>query len=151
MGPQRLLKTRNRKRDLDQIATDIKHPSRLRQHLSTLPLDELPALGQLYCTPCARFLESQHALDHHVRSKTHKKRVRRLEEPAYSHAEADAAIGRGTDNGARFKVVPADVIGAVSRNATGVVSAMEVDSVMAQDTEPTPQLVQQERLENEDL
>ncbi|KAF3908459.1 hypothetical protein ABW21_db0203117 [Orbilia brochopaga] len=99
MGPQRLRKTRNRTRDLDQISTDLKHPARLQQHLSTLPLDDLPALGQHYCTPCAKFLESLHALAHHQRSKAHKKRVKLLKEPAYSHAEADAAVGRGIDNG----------------------------------------------------
>ncbi|KAK6536401.1 Bud site selection protein 20 [Arthrobotrys megalospora] len=116
MGPQRLRKTRNRTRDLDQISSDILHPRRLEQHLSTLPLEELPAFGQLYCTPCAKFLESQHALAHHQRSKPHKKRLKLLTEPAYSHEEANAAIGQGTDNGAAFRVNPEDVINRVSRD-----------------------------------
>ncbi|KAK6544170.1 Bud site selection protein 20 [Orbilia ellipsospora] len=114
MGPQRLRKTRNRTRDLDQISTDLHHPLRLRQHLSTLPLEDLPALGQHYCPPCAKFLETSAALLHHQRSKAHKKRLKLLKEPAYSHEEANAAVGRGTDNGL-FKVTPDDVINRIAR------------------------------------
>ncbi|KAK6357145.1 Bud site selection protein 20 [Orbilia javanica] len=158
MGPQRLRKTRNRTRDLDQISSDILHPRRLEQHLSTLPLEELPALGQLYCAPCARFLESQHALAHHQRSKTHKKRLKLLTEPAYSHEEANAAIGQGIDNGriAALRVNPEDVINRVSRDrisaikkaaaaagrAESLSSEMEVEAVEQQVDGP-PQLVQQ--------
>ncbi|KAF3911811.1 hypothetical protein AA313_de0207687 [Arthrobotrys entomopaga] len=115
MGPQRLRKTRNRTRDLDQISTDLNNPLRLRQHLSSLPLEDLPALGQHYCPPCAKFLESPSALSHHQRSKAHKKRLKLLlKEPAYSHEEANAAVGRGTDNGI-FKTAPDDVINRVLR------------------------------------
>ncbi|EGX51228.1 hypothetical protein AOL_s00054g497 [Orbilia oligospora ATCC 24927] len=158
MGPQRLMKTRNRTRDLDQISSDILQPRRLEQHLSTLPLEELPALGQLYCTPCARFLESQHALAHHQRSKTHKKRLKLLREPAYSHEEANAAIGQGIDNGiATFRVNPEDVINRVSRDrilalkkaptattgrAESLGSEMDVE-VEHQQMDAPPQLVQQ--------
>ncbi|KAK6349979.1 Bud site selection protein 20 [Orbilia brochopaga] len=172
MGPQRLRKTRNRTRDLDQISTDLKHPARLQQHLSTLPLDDLPALGQHYCTPCAKFLESLHALGqhyctpcakfleslhalaHHQRSKAHKKRVKLLKEPEYTHAEANAAVGRGTDNG-RFTVRPEDVINGVNRerillNGGLKGGAMEVDLATPQN-EPAPQLVHAEEEEDPDL
>ncbi|EPS39139.1 hypothetical protein H072_7042 [Dactylellina haptotyla CBS 200.50] len=145
MGPQRLRKTRNRTRDLDQISTDILQPRRLQQHLSTLPLEDLPALGQHYCTPCAKFLETPHALAHHQRSKTHKKRVKLLKEPAYSHEEANAAVGRGTDNGV-FRVNPEDVINRIARDrvlAKQTASTKESMSV-DMDVEHTdaPQLVE---------
>ncbi|KAK6516685.1 Bud site selection protein 20 [Arthrobotrys conoides] len=158
MGPQRLRKTRNRTRDLDQISSDILHPRRLEQHLSTLPLEDLPALGQLYCPPCARFLESQHALAHHQRSKTHKKRLKLLKEPAYSHEEANAAIGQGTDNGiATFRVNPEDVISRVSRDrimaikkaaataaaASSMTEGSEMDVEVEQQLMDAPQLVEQ--------
>lgn len=40
-----------------------------------------------------------------------------LKEPAYSHEEANAAVGQGTDNGiAAFRVNPEDVIDRVSRD-----------------------------------
>ncbi|KAK6509407.1 Bud site selection protein 20 [Arthrobotrys musiformis] len=153
MGPQRLLKTRNRTRDLDQISTDLSSPHRLSQHLSLLPLDELPALGQLYCTPCARFLESQHALSHHQRSKTHKKRLKLLSEPAYSHEEANAAVGRGIDNGSSsFDVLTAQVMGRVGRDriqaAKKAARASAREKVLDQDMEVevtqdnAPQLVE---------
>ncbi|KAF3906183.1 hypothetical protein ABW20_dc0100994 [Dactylellina cionopaga] len=161
MGPQRLLKTRNRKRDLDQISTDILNPHRLKQHLSSLPLDELPALGQLYCTPCARFLESQHALAHHLRSKTHKKRVKVLKEPAYSHEEANAAVGRGIDNGL-VRVQAEDVINRVGRarvlaksNVTAgsgsVGGEMEVEDDVDNNDAPSLQLVNEAFNVEEDL
>lgn len=40
------------------------------------------------------FIDEQ-ALDKHIRSKAHKKRLRELKEPAYTHAEAEAAGGLG--------------------------------------------------------
>ncbi|KAF3942052.1 hypothetical protein ABW19_dt0202082 [Dactylella cylindrospora] len=144
MGPQRLRKTRNRTRDLDQISTDLRNPKRLQQHLSTLPLEDLPALGQHYCTPCAKFLESQHALAHHQRSKSHKKRVKLLKEPAYTHEEANAAVGRGTDNGI-FKVNPDEVIKSVSRDRKIVEAAtMSGEMDVEVEAEETPRLVEQE-------
>ncbi|KAK6363177.1 Bud site selection protein 20 [Orbilia blumenaviensis] len=170
MGPQRLRKTRNRTRDLDQISTDLLHPRRLEQHLSTLPLEDLPALGQLYCAPCARFLESQHALSHHQRSKTHKKRLKLLREPAYSHEEANAAIGQGIDNGSSvssLRVNPEEVISRVSRDrilalkkTTAAATAesmslgsemdVEADHQLLQQHQEVPQLVEQQLYPDDD-
>ena len=60
-----------------------------------------PGLGQFYCVACCRYCISQKALDDHQRTSKHKRRLKMLltEEP-YSHAEANAAAGRGaTDHG----------------------------------------------------
>lgn len=133
--------------DLDQISTDLRQPRRLAQHLSTLPLEELPALGQLYCTPCAKFLETEQALTHHQRSKTHKKRVKTLKEPAYTHEEANAAVGRGIDNG-KSRVKPEEVLMTIQRERLlGLGSAPEDASEMeveASHAEAAPALVHQE-------
>ena len=62
-----------------------------------------PGLGQFYCVSCCRYLITQRALDDHNRTSKHKRRLKMLlTETPYSHAEANAAAGRGaTDHGAR--------------------------------------------------
>ena len=60
-----------------------------------------PGLGQYYCVACARYCISAKALADHQSQKKHKRRLKTLlTEKPYSHAEANAAAGRGaTDHG----------------------------------------------------
>ncbi|KAH9822833.1 zinc finger protein bud20 [Teratosphaeria destructans] len=63
-------------RDLDQIHADLHSPHHLRHHHDTKAPEDLPAFGQWYCVPCAKWFESEH-----------------------NFKEADAAVGLTTDNG----------------------------------------------------
>ena len=55
-----------------------------------------PGLGQYYCIACARYCVSQQALDDHQKTTKHRRRLRMLTtEPVYTHAEANAAAGKG--------------------------------------------------------
>lgn len=60
-----------------------------------------PGLGQFYCVATCRYFISQKALDDHQSSKKYKRRLKTLlTETPYSHAEANAAAGKGaTDHG----------------------------------------------------
>ncbi|KAI8891126.1 hypothetical protein K501DRAFT_289744 [Backusella circina FSU 941] len=61
---------------------------------------DLPGLGQHYCVECARHFISDSAYSIHLRSKLHKRRVKKLQDEPYTQAEADAAAGLGKpDNG----------------------------------------------------
>ena len=94
---KRACKTKARKRDLDQIFEDMQKPMDKR----VKPVDsDLPGMGQSYCTECARhFIDSQ-ALERHMTTKAHKKRVKVLQnEKPYTQKEAEAAVGLFTDNG----------------------------------------------------
>ena len=55
-----------------------------------------PGLGQHFCVACARYCISAAALEQHERSAKHRRRLKMLlTETPYSHAEANAAAGRG--------------------------------------------------------
>lgn len=111
----RSMRTRARTKDLDQIQLDDLKPEN-KVKLENQPLDEsLPGLGQHYCLEvsasfmlitwfylqcyfqCARYFESEVALKAHWKTKVHKRRLKDLKEPAYTQAEADAAVGLGVD------------------------------------------------------
>ncbi|KAI8084559.1 uncharacterized protein BX664DRAFT_337259 [Halteromyces radiatus] len=97
----RKYRTRNYTRDLDQIHDDIKPENAIKLKNQEIDTDK-PGLGQHYCVECARHFINQDALDIHYRGKTHKRRVKKLQEEPYTQAEADAAAGLGkTDNGKR--------------------------------------------------
>ncbi|KAJ3214303.1 Bud site selection protein 20 [Dinochytrium kinnereticum] len=64
---------------------------------------ELPGLGQFYCLHCARHFTSEMALEAHLLTKLHKKRLKLLKEEPYTQAEAEAAVGLLTDNGKRTR------------------------------------------------
>ena len=92
-------RTRRRKRDLDQIHKDLAalpaaHPATVQES----PIDEeMTGGGRFPCVHCARHFIDKHALEKHLVSKLHKKRVRVLERDApYSVKEAEAAGGLGT-------------------------------------------------------
>ena len=58
------------------------------------PIDEYkPGLGQNYCLTCARYFISQNAIQAHLKTKEHKKRIKTCKEIPYSHEEAERAGG----------------------------------------------------------
>ncbi|KAI9345215.1 hypothetical protein BDR26DRAFT_856544 [Obelidium mucronatum] len=103
---KRSSRTRARVKDLDQIQEDI--AKKMAANSNSLVTDsaaaapeldsDLPGLGQFYCIHCAKYFVTQPAMDVHLASKPHKKRVKVLQEPAYTQKDAEAAVGLRTDN-----------------------------------------------------
>jgi hypothetical protein len=55
-----------------------------------------PGLGQNYCVACAKYFITAKALEDHSKQPKHRRRLKMLlTEKPYSHAEANAAAGRG--------------------------------------------------------
>ncbi|KAF8511808.1 hypothetical protein BU17DRAFT_96867 [Hysterangium stoloniferum] len=93
----RAARTRARTRDLDQIQLIDLDPKN-REKLESQPLDfEKPGLAQHYCVECAKYYESDHALQSHWKSKVHKRRCKALKEPAYTIEEGERAAGLGRE------------------------------------------------------
>ncbi|KAJ3022166.1 UNVERIFIED_CONTAM: Bud site selection protein 20 [Siphonaria sp. JEL0065] len=113
---KRASRTRARTKDLDQIQEDIAKKGTGSTDAAAPELDpDLPGLGQFYCIHCAKYFVSQPAMDVHLASKPHKKRVKVLQEPAYTQRDAEAAVGLRTDN---------------TRGRRVATSEMNVDSVV---------------------
>ena len=86
-----------RPRDIDQIQDDIKKESSIGQKMEFELDDDLPGLGQFYCTPCARHFMSQSYLDTHIQSRPHKRRIKDIQNEQYTQAEADRGSGKSKE------------------------------------------------------
>ncbi|ORX57428.1 hypothetical protein DM01DRAFT_1334051 [Hesseltinella vesiculosa] len=92
-------RTRNYRRDLDQIHDDVKPENAAKLNAQDIDTD-LPGMAQHYCVECARYFINQEAMDVHTKGKLHKRRIKQLKEEPYTQAEADAAAGISkADNG----------------------------------------------------
>lgn len=60
--------------DLDQIKADLTSPKHLKQFKDTKAVEDLPGLGQHYCTECAKWFDMETTLVSHRRGKPHKRR-----------------------------------------------------------------------------
>jgi bud site selection protein 20 len=99
MGRRRANK-RSRKRQTYQPDLDLIHQEIRKQGVfapeAVVDLDK-PGLGQFRCIACSRYFMSKKALDEHVLSKPHKRRLRLLEKQVpYTLQEALWAAGVGT-------------------------------------------------------
>ena len=56
--------------------------------------EELPGLGQHYCTVCARHFHDASTLESHKRSRDHKRRLKDVVQKQYTQDEADWAAGK---------------------------------------------------------
>mmetsp|Transcript_23797 Transcript_23797/g.26974 ORF Transcript_23797/g.26974 Transcript_23797/m.26974 type:complete len:145 (-) Transcript_23797:265-699(-) len=94
------VKTKNYKRDHDQIVGDMEPGN--REKLENQPISEdLPGMGQFYCVSCARYFINQKAIQHHNDTKSHKRKLKEaLETPPYTQAEADLYGGLANPKGA---------------------------------------------------
>jgi hypothetical protein len=66
--------TARRPRDIDQIQDDLEQEQKEGSKLTFEVSDDLPGLGQYYCTQCARHFIDETTLRHHTASKLHKRR-----------------------------------------------------------------------------
>ena len=90
--------TKRRARDIDQIQDELKNEQEKGAKL-VFELDEdLPGLGQFYCTPCARHFADQTTLDTHCTSKPHKRRLKDVAQEQYTQDEADRAATHVTES-----------------------------------------------------
>uniref|UniRef100_A0A1B0BDK3 Zinc finger protein 593 homolog n=1 Tax=Glossina palpalis gambiensis TaxID=67801 RepID=A0A1B0BDK3_9MUSC len=91
---RRRWRTRNRKRDLDEIDNDLRTKSR---ELINQPVDlDKPGFAQFYCVHCAKYFINDTALQSHFRTKVHKRRLKALETEPYSLEESERAAGHGS-------------------------------------------------------
>ena len=96
------LKRRANKNRWDDICAKQLEP----QHYETVLRDktkldpDLPGLGQHYCVACAKYCISADALKQHLATPKHRRRLKMLTtEKPYSHEEANASAGRGSNDG----------------------------------------------------
>jgi bud site selection protein 20 len=73
-GAKSKKKTRRYTRDLDQIQADLRSPRHLEQFKETKTIEELPSLGEWYCTECAKWFDGETNFESHKRGKNHKRR-----------------------------------------------------------------------------
>jgi len=92
-------KTRRYTRDIDQIKADLLSKKHLLQYTGSKAKEDLPGLGQWYCTECAKWFEGENSLVTHRKGKGHKRRLKALKENPHSQKEAEAAIGLHSNNG----------------------------------------------------
>ncbi|CCI42927.1 unnamed protein product [Albugo candida] len=86
--------TKRRSRDVDQIQDDLKLESQQNKPLKFEIDEDLPGLGQYYCTPCARHFIDATTRDLHVRTKVHKRRLKDVRQEQYTQREADLGAGK---------------------------------------------------------
>ena len=67
-------KTDNRARDVDQIQEDLIKEKEAGAKMAFEVDDDLPGLGQFYCTPCGRHFFDQASLTSHADSRGHIRR-----------------------------------------------------------------------------
>lgn len=84
----RFQKTRNYRRDLDQIWEDVQ-PENAEKVLTDVQAEDVPGLGKFYCISCARHFINKHAYEEHVKTKFHKRGLKRLQEKPYTIKEAE--------------------------------------------------------------
>ncbi|KAL4712392.1 hypothetical protein ACJJTC_001553 [Scirpophaga incertulas] len=86
---------RNRRKDLDEIDTDLKEENAQKLLNQEVDLD-LPGSAQHYCLHCARYFIDEHSLNEHFKTKVHKRRLKALELEPYSIEESERAAGLGS-------------------------------------------------------
>ncbi|XP_037778060.1 zinc finger protein 593-like [Penaeus monodon] len=94
-GLKRLLKTKRKTKDLDQIDDDLKEEN-IHKLLHQEVDPDLPGDAQHYCVHCARYFINREALKSHFKSKPHKKRLKSLELEPYTIEESERAGGLGS-------------------------------------------------------
>eukprot|EP00041_Stephanoeca_diplocostata_P024892 m.641067 g.641067 ORF g.641067 m.641067 type:complete len:166 (+) comp22626_c0_seq7:266-763(+) len=99
------------------------------QKIASKPADgDLPGLGQFHCVACDRHFIDKQALRTHVRTKIHKRRIKKLRDEPYSLKEAEQAAGMG-----QFTAKTATVSEAILEAATMAACADAADVIRERD------------------
>ena len=82
------------RRDVDQIVFEDMLEENT-ERLTHQPMQEdMPGLGQHYCVCCARYMISTLAMDSHLKTKEHKKRLKVVKtEKPYTIEESERVVG----------------------------------------------------------
>eukprot|EP00040_Diaphanoeca_grandis_P029930 m.176164 g.176164 ORF g.176164 m.176164 type:complete len:156 (-) comp31842_c4_seq12:512-979(-) len=98
LGQKKSFRTKRRTRDVDQTRADMLNNVVVQKVAkeTTVGDGDLPGMGKFYCLSCNRYMVDAHALQTHLRSKIHKRKIKKLQDEPYSHAEAEQAAGLGT-------------------------------------------------------
>ncbi|CAF2839374.1 unnamed protein product [Rotaria sp. Silwood2] len=101
----KILKTKRKTKDLDEVQANM--AAETARELLNQPIDyDVPGAGQHYCLYCARYFIDDHNLQHHLKSKVHKRRAKDLKTEAYTLKEAERAAGKGQYQPPRSVHVP---------------------------------------------
>ncbi|XP_058813646.1 zinc finger protein 593 homolog [Topomyia yanbarensis] len=91
---RRRWRLRSRKKDLDEIDSDLKDNS---EQLLNQEVDlDKPGFAQFYCIHCATYYINERALQDHFRTKVHKRRLKALEVEPYTLEDSLRAAGQGS-------------------------------------------------------
>ncbi|ETV75528.1 hypothetical protein H257_10348 [Aphanomyces astaci] len=96
-GYKRAHATKSRSRDIDQIQDDLKKEVATGAKIAFEADEDLPGLGQFYCTPCGRHFITANARDVHIVSKVHKRRLKDVAQEQYTQNEAERAAGKSIE------------------------------------------------------
>ncbi|XP_076179557.1 zinc finger protein 593 homolog isoform X2 [Ptiloglossa arizonensis] len=87
-------RTKRRTKDLDEIDEDLKEENVKSLLNQEVDLDK-PGAGQYYCVHCARYFINDTALQDHLSTKVHKRRLKALEQEPYTIEESERAASKG--------------------------------------------------------
>uniref|UniRef100_K3X4G9 ELMO domain-containing protein n=1 Tax=Globisporangium ultimum (strain ATCC 200006 / CBS 805.95 / DAOM BR144) TaxID=431595 RepID=K3X4G9_GLOUD len=93
-GYKRSHATKSRARDIDQIQDDMKLEQVKGKPMEFEKDEDLPGLGQFYCTPCARHFIDAVTRDVHLKTKVHKRRMKDVAQKQYTQKEAELGAGK---------------------------------------------------------
>ncbi|KAJ0401251.1 hypothetical protein P43SY_010975 [Pythium insidiosum] len=89
--------TKCRARDIDQIQDDLMIEKMTGKKMEFEIDEDLPGLGQFYCTPCGRHFVDEKTRDVHLKTKVHKRRMKDVAQKQYTQKEAEAGAGRSVE------------------------------------------------------
>lgn len=92
---QRRWRTKNRKKDLDEIDEDLKVENADKLLNQEVDVDK-PGEAQFYCLHCARYFIDENARNAHFKTKVHKRRLKALEIEPYTIEDSERAAGHGS-------------------------------------------------------
>ena len=87
---KKAFKTDNRARDVDQIQEDLQKEKEAGAKMAFEVDDDLPGLGQFYCTPCGRHFFDEASLTSHADSRGHIRRLDFLSNTCNAHSKMKA-------------------------------------------------------------
>ena len=85
--------TKRRPKDVDQIQDELKVIEETGKDMHFANDEDLPGLGQHYCTQCARHFTDDKTLQVHKTTRAHKRRLKDVAQKQYTQEEADYGAG----------------------------------------------------------